>query len=206
MQKPSACHYGAAKRILRYVAGTAGYGIWYSRGRNVCLKGYTDSDWASSIDDRKSVSANVFSIGGGVVTWSSKKQPIVALSSTEVEYAAATSAAYQAVWLRQLLNELGYKQEEATSIYCDNVSAVFLYKNRALHSRSKHIDIKYHYIKSLVEDGQIELKPCHTEEQLADLLTKALGADQFCYLRERLGVRKFESREDVEIDSTLIKY
>ncbi|XP_076936014.1 uncharacterized protein LOC143602945 [Bidens hawaiensis] len=153
---------GLNKRVLRYVAGTIDYGIWYGKGEEICLEGYTDSDWASAIDDRKIVSASVFSIGSGVVTWSSKKQLIVALSSTEAEYVAATSAACQAMWLRQLLSELGYEQMKATSIFCDNISAVFLSKNVALHSKSKHIDIKYHYIKDLVEAKQVNLETCHT--------------------------------------------
>lgn len=190
MQKPTACHLGAARRILRYVAGTVSYGLWYEKGKTVKLKGYTDSDWATSLEDRKSVSANIFFCGSGAISWSSKKQQVVALSSTEAEYVAAGAAACQAVWLRQLLDELGVKQTEPTTILCDNQSAIFLTKNAALHKRSKHIDIKYHYIKSLVETNQIVVKSCYTEEQVADALTKALGTEQFTYLRKLMGVKE----------------
>ena len=100
--------------------------------------------------------------------------------------------------MRRLLEELGYKQENSTHIYCDNVSAIFLSKNAALHSRSKHIDIRFHYIKSLVETNQVLLKLCPTQEQVADILTKPLGTKQFCYFRERLGVRKFALKEGIE--------
>lgn len=117
MQIPSTAHFGAAKRILRYIAGTVEYGLWYAKSKDIKLIGYTDSDWASSHNDRKSISANVFSIGSGAVSWSSKKQSVVALSSTEAEYVAATTAACQVVWLRKLLNELLHEQGEATKLY-----------------------------------------------------------------------------------------
>ncbi|KAJ0802818.1 putative RNA-directed DNA polymerase [Helianthus annuus] len=201
MQCPTSIHYGAARRILRYVSATLEYGIWYEGGAAVKVIGYSDSDWARSDEDRKSISAYVFSIGSSVVSWSSKKQQVVALSSTEAEYISATGAACQAVWMRQLLSELGYKQEEATEIYCDNESAIFMSKNAAFHSRSKHIDIKFHYIKSMVDSKQIKLKPCKTEDQIADLLTKPLGPDQFSYFREALGVRKIELKEGIGCNS-----
>jgi hypothetical protein len=142
------------------------------------------------MDDRKSISGYVFSLGTGMVSWSSKKQSVVALSSTEAEFVAANEAARQAIWMRKLLSEFGFEQRSATNILCDNVSANFLSKNAALHNRSKHIDIKYHYIKSLVETGQVELVPCNTHDQVADVLTKALGTSQFCLLRERLGIKR----------------
>ncbi|KAL0551706.1 hypothetical protein IC582_010795 [Cucumis melo] len=106
MRRPSRDHFGIAKRVMRYIAGTIEYGIWYSKVSDFKLCGFTDSDWASSLDDRRSVSANVFTLGLGVITWSSKKQAIVALSSSEAEYAATTSATCQTIWLRRMLTEL----------------------------------------------------------------------------------------------------
>jgi len=106
MQQPSKVHYGATKRVMRYIAGTLEYSIWYSKTSNFKLFGFTDSDWTSSIDDRRSVSVNVFTLGLGAITWSSKKQATPALSTSEAEYVAATSAACQAIWLRRVLTDL----------------------------------------------------------------------------------------------------
>lgn len=111
------------------------------------LLGYTDSDWASCADDRKSLSTNVFSLGSGVVSWSSKKQSTVALSSTEGEYIASTTATCQAIWLRRILEDLGFIQREATTLFCDNKSTINLSKNPIIHNRSKHIELKHHFIR-----------------------------------------------------------
>ncbi|XP_016549467.1 secreted RxLR effector protein 161-like [Capsicum annuum] len=106
MQQSSKVHFGAAKRVLRYIAGTMDYGIWYSQVSNFRLCGFTDSDYVGSLDDRQSISAHVSTLGSGVVTWSSKKQATTTLSTLEAEYFAATSATYQAIWLRRMLAEL----------------------------------------------------------------------------------------------------
>ncbi|KAJ0452174.1 putative RNA-directed DNA polymerase [Helianthus annuus] len=196
MQSPSKLHLGAAKRILRYVASTIGFGIWYERGVPVQLLGYTDSDWASSIDDRKSVSASVFNLGSGAVTWSSKKQNTVALSSTEAEYVASSAATSQAVWLRRILCDLGLVQESPTVIFCDNHSAINLSRNPVLHGRTKHIEIKHHYVRDMVAQQEISLEYCGTEMQVADVLTKALGREKFIRFRMLLGVEYFEARGD----------
>lgn len=130
----------------------------------------------------------MFTIGTGAISWSSKKQSVVALSTCEAEYIDASSAACQGVWLRKLLLDLGYEHKKATVIWCDNKSAAFLTKNQAFHSRSKHIDIRFHHIRNLVEEKEVELKFCSSQEQVADILTKALGQEQFCFLKEKLGV------------------
>ncbi|XP_021743053.1 uncharacterized protein LOC110709141 [Chenopodium quinoa] len=131
LHDPSRQHLGAAKRTLRYAAGTIDFGIWYSKTSSFKLVGFTDSDWVGSIDDRKSTSVSVFSLGSGAVTWSSMKQETVALSSSEAEYAAATLAARRDLWLRKLLSDLGYVQAEATDVFCDNRSAISMSKNPA---------------------------------------------------------------------------
>ncbi|KAJ0869676.1 putative RNA-directed DNA polymerase [Helianthus annuus] len=189
MQSPSVYHYGAAKRIMRYLAGTVGFGLWYGKTECVTLSGFTDSDWAGTSEDMKSLSANAFFLGTGAVSWMSKKQAVVALSTTEAEYIAAATGACQAVWMRKMLKELGHEQQEATPIWCDNRSTVFLTKNQGFHSRTKHINIKYHFIRSLVEEKEIKLVPCDTKEQIADIFTKALGVEQFCCLRSKLGMK-----------------
>ncbi|KAL0351154.1 UNVERIFIED_CONTAM: Retrovirus-related Pol polyprotein from transposon RE2 [Sesamum radiatum] len=174
MQSPSQVHYAAAKRILRYLRGTKDFGIWYKSTNDAKLVGYTDSDWAGSVDDMKSTSGYTFSLGSGIFSWASKKQATVAQSSAEAEYIAAAATSNQAIWLRRILEDMGEKQEEPTTIYCDNKSAIAITKNPVQHSRTKHIDIKYHSLREATTRGEIELKYCSTEEQLADIFTKAL--------------------------------
>eukprot|EP00253_Pinus_taeda_P016368 PITA_16368 len=156
MERPKETHWQAAKKILRYVNGTKGFGILYSSSESFMLKGYTDSDWAGSVDDRKSTSY-VFHMGSGAISWASKKQPVVALSTAEEEYVAATAAACQAVWLRRVLRDLCHEQENGTTIYCDNNSAIALSKNSVFHKRTKHIDTKFHFIRELVNNGEVVL-------------------------------------------------
>nr|GEX46411.1 hypothetical protein [Tanacetum cinerariifolium] len=168
-----------AKRILIYIAGITSYGIWYSRKEKFELVGYSDSDWAREKEDMKSTSGNYFTLGSGVVSWASKKQATVALSSTEAEYVAATKAACQAIWLRRMLSDLNQTQNDATTILCDNMSAIAMTRNHVLHHRTKHIAIKHHFIRELVAKRQVELEFCRTDQQLADLFTKSLSRGKF---------------------------
>ena len=191
MSEPSKDHLTAAKRILRYIKGTKSYGIMYETEKDFKLTGYTDSDWAGSVDDRKSTSGYVFQLGNKVVSWSSKKQATVALSSAEAEYIAATSAAREAVWLRRILIDLQHKQETPTTMFCDNMSTIAMTKNPVFHSRSKHIEIRHHYIRELVDKKEIELQFCKTGEQLADIFTKPISTDRFIEFRRRLRVQDF---------------
>lgn len=144
MHEPSQHHFGAAIRILRYLAGTKGHGLWYQRAMDFKLKVFCHSDWAGSCDDRKSTTGNVFLLGSSLVSWSSKKQPVVALSSTEAENISATSAACQAIWLKKMLEDLNQKQDQAIEIFCDNQSTTAITKNPIMHGRTKHVDIKFH--------------------------------------------------------------
>ncbi|CAM8915543.1 unnamed protein product [Rhodiola kirilowii] len=196
MEKPQQSHLLAAKRILRYISGTSDYGIMYSHTEEFCLTGYTDSDWAGDVETRKSTSGYAFYLGDGVVSWSSKKQQVVALSTAEAEYIAVTTAACQAVWLRRILEDLKHKQEGPMKIMCDNKSAIALAKNPVFHGRSKHIGIRYHYIRELVKDGEIELEFCKTDEQVADIFTKGLSSDKFELFRYMLGVARSWIKEE----------
>ena len=198
MHSPSKHHFGAAKRIIRYVAGTVDLGIWYYHVSSFKLIGFTDSDWAGCIEDRKSTSGYMFSLGSGAISWSSKKQATTALSSSEAEYMVATSSACQAIWLRRVLIDLGQEQFEETEIYCDNKAAIALSKNPVYHGRTKHIDIRAHFIRDLVAEGTIILKYCGMDEQVADILTKPLPRNKHEYLSSLLGVCKFESRGSVK--------
>ena len=170
--------------ILRYISGTRDYGILYSKWDDDCiLLGYTESDFAVSIDDRKSTSGHIF-VRLGAISWASQKQPIVTLSTTEAEYVAATSAACQAVWIRRIMIDLMQDQEGATKIYCDNNSIIELSKNQVFHKRSKHIDTRYHFIRELINNGEIYIEFSKSENQFADIFTKPLAKEIFKHLRK----------------------
>ncbi|KAL0424084.1 UNVERIFIED_CONTAM: Retrovirus-related Pol polyprotein from transposon TNT 1-94 [Sesamum radiatum] len=191
MQNPSNIHFGAAKRILRYLKGTRSFGLWYSNSNNFELLGFSDSDWAGSIDDRKSTTGYLFMLGSNAISWCSKKQPSTALSSSEAEYMAVSLAACQAIWLRRILGDMKQHQEKATTIFCDNQSTISMTKNPVHHNRTRHIDTRHHYIRELVNEGSIKIEHCNSQEQVADLFTKPLSAEKFTYFRGRLGVTDF---------------
>ena len=151
-----------------------------------------DSDWEGSAIDRKSTSGCCFNMGSGVISWFSRKQSCVALSTSEAEYVAASSTICEVVWLRKLLSDLFDLQLDATCIYCNNQSCVKLSKNSVFHDKSKHIEIKYHYIRDMVQRGAVKLQYVVTNEQIANVLTKPLAKVKFEYFREKLGVLQIE--------------
>ena len=157
MHYPSHLHLGAAKRVLRYLQGTVELGIKYFRNIEVKLIGHCDSDWDGCIDDMKSTSGYAFSLGSGVISWVSKKQGSVAQSSAEAEYISASLATSQAIWLRRILEDIKEKQNEATYLLCDNKSAIAIAKNYVFHSRTRHIVVKYHFIKETISNGEVQL-------------------------------------------------
>jgi hypothetical protein len=183
MERPTEMHLATAKHILRNLKGTLSFGMMYrsNYGQELTVQGWTYSDYAGDYDDRKSTSGYVFAMGYSVVCWSSKKQPIVTLSTTEVEFVAAASSACQCIWLRNVLAHLHLNQSTCTTINCDNSSSIKLSKNPILHGRCKHIDVRYHFLRDLNKDGIIELSFYKSQDQLADIMTKALK------LREGLG-------------------
>ncbi|RVW19222.1 uncharacterized mitochondrial protein AtMg00810-like [Vitis vinifera] len=192
MENPTELHFLAAKKICCYLQGTKDFGLFYKKGKRSDLIGFTDSDYAGDQDNRRSTSGYVFMLGTGAVSWSSKKQLIVTLSTTEAEFVAATACACQAIWLRKILEELHLKQVGATTIFCDNSSTIKLSKNPVLHGRSKHIDVKYYFLRDLSNDGVIDLVYCRSENQVADIFTKPLKLAAFLKLRKLLGVSTLE--------------
>eukprot|EP00253_Pinus_taeda_P009934 PITA_09934 len=152
------------------------------------LSGYTDSEWAGSVDDHKSTAGYVFSLGSSAVTWTSKKQQAVALSSTEAEYREAVKASCEAVWLRHMLVDMHVSQTVPTSLFCDNQGVFKLAKNPVFHERTKHVETHCHYIRQLVEDRSVQLRYVPTTEQPADIFTKPLGPDKFVKFKGSIGV------------------
>ena len=165
-------------------------GLLYSISNDYKLVGYSDSDCGGDIDDRKSTSGFVFFMGDTAFTWMSKKQPIVTLSSCEAEYVAATSCVCHVVWLRNLLKELSMTQEDPTQIFVDNKSAIALAKNPVFHDRSKHIDIRYHYIRECIARKDVQVEYVKSQDQIADIFTKPLKFEDFVRLRNLLGLIK----------------
>ena len=184
------------KRVLRYVKGTEDYGLLYKKGDlKGELIGYSDSDFAGDCCFRKSTSGHIFFFGGMAVCWSSQKQSIVALSSCEAEYIAATTATYQAVWMNRLIGELTNNEETKVKLLVDNQSAITLSKNPVHHNRTKHIDTSYHFIRECVEDKKIEIAFIRTEDQLADMFSKALRRLKFQEMGGRIGIRSTPMEE-----------
>ncbi|MGH9652091.1 MAG: reverse transcriptase domain-containing protein [Bryobacteraceae bacterium] len=191
--KPNESCWDAVKRVLRYVRGTTDFGITYtgSGGQHqpAPLSGYCDADWAEDRRDRRSVSGYVFKLVGGAISWKSQKQRTVALSSTEAEYMATTQAVKEAMWWRALLEGVGYDVSDPTEIRSDNQGSIALARNPVHHQRTKHIDVQYHFNRQAVAEGLVRLTFVGTEEQAADVMTKALPRVKHQRALEQLGVR-----------------
>ena len=184
---PRESHHQAVKRIFRYLKGTVNLGLWYPRGTSFDLTAYSDSDHAGCKLDRKSTSGHIQFLGDKLVSWSSKKQNCVSTSTAEAEYVAAASCCSQVLWMRTQLSDYGFKFHRIP-IYCDSKSAIAISCNPVHHSKTKHIDVRYHFIKDHVEKGDIELYFVKTDFQLADLFTKPLDVTRFNFLISKLGM------------------
>ena len=196
MKRPTVMHSNAVKQILRYLKDTMNYGVVYTREeKEERLVGYSDSDLAGDMDHRRSTGGMAFYLNDSLITWCSHKEKTVALSSCEAEFMAATAAAMQAMWLRNLLSELTRTKPKKVVLFVDNNSAIQLMKNPVFHGRSKHIDIKFHYIRECVERGDILVKRVSTLEQKADSLTKAMSVVKLVEMRHLLGVRELEGHQ-----------
>lgn len=167
-------HWQAVKRILRYLKKTKNFSIVYKRSKNACVEGYTDADYAGCHDTRRSTSGYIFMCASGPITWSSQRQSVVALSTTEAEYIALALGAKEAVWLKSFLGEIGMEQNSIT-VYVDNQSAIKLAHNPEYHKRTKHIDIRYHFVREVCDSGKVQVSYIETKRQLADFLTKPLS-------------------------------
>ena len=171
---PGRPHWNAVKRIFRYLKGTCEFGVEFSKDPKSDIVGYCDSDWASDIDERRSVTGYTFVYQGGPITWATKKQLTVALSTAEAEYMALSAATQEAMWIRNFIKEFQFQKNVPTVIMCDNRSAIDLAKTNIHHSRTKHIDIRHHYVREKVISGDIQLIPIDTNNMIADVLTKGL--------------------------------
>lgn len=188
MHCASEIHLQAAKRIIRYIKGTVNYGIKFSQVQNFNFHGFSDSDWGGCLDDIKSTSGYCFSFGSGIFSWCSKKQDVIAQSTAEAEYVAATLAVNQALWIRKLLADLSMEEKRSTKVYVDNQAAISIANNPVFHGKTKHFKIKLYFLREVQKNGELSLVHCNSEFQNADILIKSLSKARFEYLRERLGI------------------
>jgi hypothetical protein len=185
---PKQSHLLAVKRIFRYLKETMNYGLWYPKNQNFQLSVYSDVDWANCMDERKSTSGGAFYLGDSLVAWLSKKQGSTSLSTTEAEYIAVATCCTQVLWMIQTLADLEVKYTAPIPIHCDNTSAISVSKNPVFHSKTKHIPIKYHFLREQVTNQIVQVLYIPTTEQIADIFTKPLAKTPFEYLRQKLGV------------------
>lgn len=187
-----------ARQVLYYLRQYPDKSLTYAKQHTPQLEGFCDASWANN-EDYSSISGFAYLFGGSLISWSSKKQPIIALSSTEAEYVAATSAAQEALWFQTLLSELSYSQQ-TIMIHEDNEACINLSKNPQEFKRTRHIQVKYHFIRTLVKANKIKLIYCNTKSQLADMFTKGINAPRLVELSSKLGLTdNINSRRELDL-------
>ncbi|KAL5578646.1 hypothetical protein UlMin_011088 [Ulmus minor] len=186
MHKPTEVHWQAVKRILRYLAGTINHGICFNATPNTTLTAFTDADYASSPDDRRSTGGFCVYLGDKLVSWSCSKQKVVSRSSTESEYRAVANTVAELIWLIYLLSELQITSSSLPMVYCDNLSATYLTANPILHARTKHVEVDHHFIREKVQDNILGVEHVPAEEKIADIFTKPLSSKLFTSFKIKL--------------------
>jgi hypothetical protein len=189
---PSKEHLDKAKYVLRYLAGTAKYALVYKGASNKGLIAYTDSDYAADPVKRRSTTGYLFKLANGIISWQSRAQKTIALSATEAEYMALSDCSRQAVWIQNIFTELGL-QVRPTQICADNEGGIFIASNPVQERRTKHIDVRFHYVRDLIEQKRIDVVWVPTDENPADMFTKNLGHIKFEKFRNMLGLEFYSS-------------
>ncbi|KAI5395308.1 hypothetical protein KIW84_061776 [Lathyrus oleraceus] len=185
---PRESHLTTVKRILRYLKGTPNMGLMYEKTSKYRLSVYCDADYAGDRMERKSTSGNYQLLGKNLISWASKRQSTIALSTAEAEYISASLCTTQMLWMKNQLEDLQIF-ESNIRIFCDNTTAICLSKNPILHSRAKHIEIKHHFIRDYVQKGIVTLKFIDTDHQWADIFTKPLAEDRFSFILKNLNIQ-----------------
>eukprot|EP00253_Pinus_taeda_P006804 PITA_06804 len=185
---PKEAHLQAVKRMFKYLQGTQKYGLWYLRDVDITLHSYTDADWAGSVDDRKSTSGGAFFMRSKSVSLFSKKQSSIAISIAGAKHVVVASCCTQVLWMMQTSQDFQITCTPPISIFCDNRCAISISKNPLMHSKTKHIPIKYHFLREQVIEEKVKLEYVPSKEKVVDILTKPLPRETFEYLRQKLGV------------------
>ena len=188
MQSSKKSHMEAATRVIRYLKGSVGQGIWLHSEPTNIITCWCDSDWAACPNTRRSITGYVIKFGESLVSWKSKKQQTVSRSSAEAEYRSMASAVSEITWLLGLFKELGVNVQLPITIFSDSKSAIQLAANPVLHERTKHIEIDCHFIRDKIKSGEVDTAYVHTHQQLADIMTKGLSQVQHVHLLGKLGV------------------
>jgi hypothetical protein len=188
LSTPTITHYETACRVVRYLKGTPGRGLFFSRSSALQILGFADADWANCVDSRRSTSGYCFFLGNSLISWRAKKQNTVSRSSSEAEYRSLSFAACELQWLIYLLQDLHIVCEKPAALYCDNQSAVHIASNPVFHERTKHLEIDCHFVRDKVQQGTFKLLPISTKSQLADFFTKALPPKIFNSFISKLGM------------------
>jgi hypothetical protein len=183
MHNPSTLHWTVAKRVLCYLKGTIDHGLRYTKGPLI-LQAFCDSDWAGNLDDCRSTTGIGILLGSSLISWTAKKQSVVARSSTDDEYCAMALATTELFWLRMLFKDLGIPLFFTPRLWCDNIGALALASNPIYHAKTKHIEVDHHFIREKVLNGDIFIKYVSTHDQLADVFTKGLSSTCFSFLCE----------------------
>ncbi|XP_022023389.1 uncharacterized mitochondrial protein AtMg00810-like [Helianthus annuus] len=189
MHAPRLEHWNALKRIIRYIQGTADYGLHLGPVPSLSLVAYTDADWAGCPDTRRSTSGYCVYMGDNLLSWSSKRQSTISRSSAEAEYQGVANVVADICWLRNLLLDLHYPLTRATLVYCDNVSAIYLSSNPVQHQRTKHIELDIHFVREQVQRGRIRVLHVPSRHQIADIFTKGLPRVLFDDFRASLSIK-----------------
>ncbi|CAL8998681.1 unnamed protein product [Prunus brigantina] len=193
MHAPRMPHMEAALRILKYLKNAPGQGLFFPAGNNLKLQAYCDSDWAGCPMTRRSTTGYCVFLGNSLISWRTKRQKTVSLSSAEAEYRAMTGACCELTWLRSLLRDLHLPHPEASILHCDNKAALHIAANPVFHDRTRHIEMDCHFIRDKIQDGAISTKFIPSSHQLADMFTKPLGRDPFLSMLGKLGVLDIHS-------------
>ncbi|XP_024641636.1 uncharacterized mitochondrial protein AtMg00810-like [Medicago truncatula] len=188
LDSPTATHFKAAHKVLRYLKTSPGTGLFFPRDSSLHLLGYSDADWGGCPDTRRSITGYCFFIGKSLVSWKSKKQQTVSRSSSEAEYRALAAATCELQWLVYLLTDLNVTCSKVPALVCDSQSALHIASNPVFHERTKHLDIDCHVVREKLQSGLMELFPISSQEQIADILTKALHPASFNHLIAKLSL------------------